>query len=235
MQNFAMDLRLSRTDTGLDGFSKRLYSSEGLIEKSRSLGLGATKIVLGYCQKSGNGTLGNFVESITQNQWLIALEKVLVSTPNVLTIKLMELDNQHPLSSSSCSLTKAVSAPSEQNAKAKMTKCGKTNSKRRKKEELQDDMLLWERLKARQPVTRSERQDERLRQWKEQVASEYDGCEALNERQIKCSCGKVFAINKMNAIKAVGKLHYTACVSRKEKNIADAKSKGQKCVTDFFQ
>ena len=40
-----------------------------------------------------------------------------------------------------------------------------------------------------------------MRQWKESVAGEYNGYEALNERKIKSSCGAVFAISKQNASK----------------------------------
>ena len=38
-----MDLRLSKEDINRAGFIKRLYTSEGLNEKSQSLDLGATK------------------------------------------------------------------------------------------------------------------------------------------------------------------------------------------------
>ena len=67
----------------------------------------------------------------------------------------------------------------------------KGGTPKRKATELQGDLLLWAKLRAGTPITRNKRQEERLRQWKESVASEYEGCEALDERKIKCACGTV--------------------------------------------
>lgn len=65
---------------------------------------------------------------------------------------------------------------------------------RRKATELQGDTLLWAKLMAGTPITRNKQQEERLRQWEESVASEYEVCEALDGRKSKCSCGTVLIL-----------------------------------------
>ena len=75
-------------------FSRRIK------HKSSKLGLGSTNVIVGYTQKSHNGTLCNFVESITNSQWEIAFEVVrsFEQTPKlILTVKVLEVDNKLPL------------------------------------------------------------------------------------------------------------------------------------------
>lgn len=108
---------------------------------------------------------------------------------------------------------------------------------RRETAELQEDTLLWAKLRAGTPITRNKRQEERLRQWKESVASEYEGCEALDERKIKCSCGTVFTINKQNAIKDVGRAHVSNCMkanTNRQKQEVESK-KLQKYWANFLK
>lgn len=76
VQNFALDVRMSKDDINKDAFISRLQFKEGLNKKSSEFGLGFTDVVIGYSQKSLNGKLRNFVESITNSQWEIAVEKV---------------------------------------------------------------------------------------------------------------------------------------------------------------
>lgn len=83
----------------------------------------------------------------------------------------------------------------------------KDGKAKRKATDLQEDMLLWAKLRAGTRITRNKRQDERLRHWKESIASEYKGCKALDVRKMKCSCKTIFTINKQNAIKDVGGAH----------------------------
>ena len=66
VQNFALDRRMSKDDINKDAFICRLRFKEGLNTKSSELGLGSTDVVVGYSQKSPNGPLCNFVESITE-------------------------------------------------------------------------------------------------------------------------------------------------------------------------
>ena len=68
---------MSKDDINKDAFICRLRFKEGLNTKSSELGLGSTDVVVGYSQKSPNGPLCNFVESITNSQWEIAVEKAM--------------------------------------------------------------------------------------------------------------------------------------------------------------
>ena len=88
--------------------------------------------------------------------------------------------------------------------------------RKRKEEEMKEDDLLWQRLKGGQDVSRSERQQQRLQHWKETVTKTYEGCQAINERSIECSCGKIFPINKLNAINDIGRAHVSKCKRQKE-------------------
>lgn len=75
-----MDLvRKSKDDINKEAFTCRLQFKEGLNTKSSELGIGSTDVVVGYSKKSPNGTLCNFVESIINNQWEIAVLKVMRS------------------------------------------------------------------------------------------------------------------------------------------------------------
>lgn len=222
IQTFALDLRMSKDDINKEGFIRRLQFREGLNTKSSELGLGSTDVVVGYSQKSPNGTLCNFVESITNSQWEIAVEKVVRSCEQApkltLTVKVVEVDDKHPLTRHTCSgptvgNSKEAPAVSPRDGQPSDESSRKKGGKsKRKAREVHEDTLLWAKLKAGTQFTRNKRQDERLRQWKENVASEYEGCEALDERKIKCFCGTVFTINKMNAIKDVGRAHVRKCM-----------------------
>lgn len=88
--------------------------------------------------------------------------------------------------------------------------------KKRKREEMEDDELLWEKLKEGEGVNRSKRQQQRLQPWKETVAKTYQGCRAINERSIQCSCGKIFSVNVLNAINDIQRSHVSKCKQRKE-------------------
>ena len=100
VQNFALDLRMSKDDINKDAFICRLRFKEGLNTKSSELGLGSSDVVVGYSQKSPNGPLCNFVESITNSQWEIAVEKAMRSceqTPKlILAVKLLEVHDNIP-------------------------------------------------------------------------------------------------------------------------------------------
>lgn len=240
MQNFALDLRMSKDDINKDAFICRLRFKEGLNTKSSELGLGSTDVVVGYSQKSPNGPLCNLVESITNSQWEIAVEKAMRSceqTPKlILTVKLLEVHDKHPLSR----LSRPNCADSPKNI-SKETSAASSHKKggkpKRKAAELQEDTLLWAKLRAGAPITRNKRQEERLRQWKESVASEYEGCEPLDERKIKCSCGTVFTINKQNAIKDVGRAHVSKCMkanANRQKQEVESK-KLQKYWANFLK
>lgn len=183
MQNFALDLRMSKDDINKGAFICRLRFKEGLNTKSSELGLGSTDVIVGYSQKSPNGPLCNFVESITNSQWEIAVETVMRSceqTPKlILTVKLLEVHGKHPLSRlSSPNFGSPKDISKETSAASSHKKGGKP---KRKAAELQEDTLLWAKLRAGTPITRNKQQEERLQKWKESVASEYEGCEALDE------------------------------------------------------
>lgn len=240
MQNFALDLRMSKDDINKDAFISRLQFKEGLNTKSSELGLGSTDVVIGYSQKSPNGTLCNFVESITNSQWEIAVEKVMRSceqTPKlILTVKVVEVDDKHPLSR--LSRPNCTGSPKDSSKGTSAASSHKKGGKaKRKATELQEDTLLWAKLRAGTQITRNKRQEERLRQWKEGVASEYEGCEALDERKIKCSCGTVFTINKQNAIKDVGRAHVRNCMkANDDRQKQEVKSKNlQKYWANFLK
>lgn len=88
--------------------------------------------------------------------------------------------------------------------------------RKRKREEMEDDELLWEKLKEGEGVNRSKRRQQRLQPWKETVAKTYQGCRAINERSIQCSCGKIFSVNVLNAITDIQRPHVSKCKQRKE-------------------
>ena len=89
---------------------------------------------------------------------------------------------------------------------------GKQSKQKRKASELEEDKLLWAKLKSGAQITRNKRQEKRLRELKEKVASQHPGCKAIDERKVECFCGKVFAINKQNAIKDVRRAHVGKCM-----------------------
>lgn len=232
---------MGKEDANKEGFIRRLQVQEGLNTKSSELGLGAINVVLGYSQKSPNGTLCNFVESITDSQWQIAVEKVLRSCEQppkvVLTVKMLEVDDKHPLSRQNCTGPTREGSKEAPVSQSKGHECNKQGKTKRKACELQEDTLLWAKLKAGKEVTRNKRQEERLRQWKENVARDYEGCEAINERTIKCFCGTLFSINKINGIKDVGRAHVKKCVTRNnERQKLEVESRNaQKCWANFFK
>lgn len=88
--------------------------------------------------------------------------------------------------------------------------------RKRKREEMEEEELLWEKLKGREGVNRSKRQQQRLQQWKDTVAKTYQGCRAINERSIQCSCGKIFPVNMLNAINDIQRPHVSKCKQRKD-------------------
>lgn len=135
-------------------------------------------LIVGYSQKSSTGSLVNFIQSITDSQWLIALEKVLRGDQRlVLTVKLVELDNTHPL-------LRVKPVDVSTGKKQCTTKSKREGKGKRKENELREDNILWNRLKNKEAVTRNARQTERLCQWKVMVAQEYEGCEAIDESVI---------------------------------------------------
>ena len=79
--------------------------------------------------------------------------------------------------------------------------------RKRQREEMEEEELLWEKLKGGEGVNRSKRQQQRLQQWKDTVAKTYQGCQAINERSIQCSCGKIFPVNMLNAINDIQRPH----------------------------
>lgn len=231
---------MTKNDINKDAFIHRLQFQEGLSKKSSELGLGSIDVVVGYSQKSPNGTLCNFVESITNSQWEIAVEKVVRScdqTPKfILTVKVLEVDDKHPLSR--FSRPTGTAPPKDSSKGTPAASSDKKGGKpKRKATELNEDTLLWAKLKAGTQITRNKRQEDRLRQWKESVASEYEGCEALDERKIKCSCGTVFTINKQNAIKDVGRAHVRKCMkANNEREKREVRSKNfQKYWANFLK
>ena len=131
----------------------------------------------------------------------------------ILTVKVVEVDDKHPLTRHTCSgptvdISKEAPAVSPRDGQPSDESSRKKGGKsKRKAREVHEDTLLWAKLKAGTQFTRNKRQDERLRQRKENAASEYEGCEALDERKIKCFCGTVFTINKTNTIKDVGRAY----------------------------
>ena len=129
-------------------------------------------------------------------------------------------------------------APQKTSQKRRLPRAYKKGGKpKRKATEFQEHTLLWAKLRAATLITRNKRQEERLCQWKASVASEYEGCEALNERKIKCSCGTVFTINKQNAIKDVGRAHVRNCMKAndtRQKQEVESK-KLQKYWTNFLK
>ena len=165
VQNFTLDLRMSKDDINKDAFICRLQFKEGLNTKSSELGLGSTDVVVGFCQKSPNGTLCNFVESITNSQWEIAVEKVMRSceqTPKlILTVKVLEVDDKHTLSR--LSRPNCTGSPKDISKGTSGASSHKKGGKpKRKATELQEDALLWAKLRAGTPITRNKRQEERL-------------------------------------------------------------------------
>lgn len=129
----------------------------------------------------------------------------------------MEICNAHPLlrhktannQNNKETLQKTPTEGKESNNKGK---------RKRKGEEMKEDDLLWQRFKGGQDVhvNRSERQQQRLQHWNETVTNTYEGRQAINERSIKCSCGKIFPINKLNAINDTGRAHISKCKRQKE-------------------
>ena len=83
--------------------------------------------------------------------------------------------------------------------------------RKRKREEMEEEELLWEKLKGGEGVNRSKRQQQRLQQWKETVAKTYQGCRAINERSIQCSCRKIFPVNMLNVINDIQRTHVSKC------------------------
>lgn len=126
--------------------------------------------------------------------------------------------------------------PQKTSQKRRLLRAKKGGKPKRKAAELQEDTLLWAKLRAGAPITRNKRQ-ERLRQWKESVASEYEGCEPLDQRKIKCSCGTVFTINKKNAIKDVRRAYVSKCMkanANRQKQEVESK-KLQKYWANFLK
>jgi len=174
VQTFATDLRFGKDDIEKQRFVIRLLTQEGLNEKSRELGLGSVNVVIGYSQRSPTGTLVNFVESIMTNQWEIALQKVLEieSSPRLyLTIKVIETDTAHSLSRPNIAKNTDFKETSQDPTATVANKESNNKGKRkRKREEMKEDELLWEKRLEGEGVNRNKRQQQRLQQWKETVA-----------------------------------------------------------------
>ena len=93
--------------------------------------------------------------------------------------KVLEVDGKHPCQDFQDRIALALQKTTQ---KGRLTaSCHRKSGKpKRKATELQKDTVLWAKLRAGTPVTsRNKRQEERLRQWEESVASEYDGCESF--------------------------------------------------------
>ena len=118
-----------------------------------------------FARNHPNGTLCNFVESITNSQWEIAVEKVMRSceqTPKlILTVKVLEVDDKHTLSR--LSRPNCTGSPKDISKGTSGASSHKKGGKpKRKATELQEDTLLWAKLRAGTPITRNKRQEERL-------------------------------------------------------------------------
>ena len=183
-------------------------------------------IEIGYAAKlpSGNLSLSSFVESLTDLQWKLALQKLYNDRNYTLLIKVIEKTDQDSLThrkpgkapftvnetirkrASNC-IAAANTASSSQEGRAK-----KSRTKALQKAELKEDEELWSKLKMGEPnPSRNSRQEERLKTWKSKVENMYRNCTVLNERLITCRCGAEFAVNKFNELAEIGRVHAMSC------------------------
>lgn len=118
-------------------------------------------VVVGYSEKSTTATLCNFVESIINTQWEIAVlvvrscEQIPKLTLDILTVKVLEVDDRHPLTifiRPKCTGSQKDSSKGTP-ATSSHTKGGKT---KRNASELKEDALLWVKLKEGTQITWNE-------------------------------------------------------------------------------
>ena len=233
-----VDLKITQGEhKDLTAFKKRLLRCEGLIERSQ-LSFSKFSIRVGYCQKSpsrqgGPPVLGVFVESVSDEQFEICMQKV-ATDPSLhqLTVKVEEEMNpffsksqnsQKPQArNESCEveITHVTSAPSTSalpkastslHAPASSTFSSLIRKRGVKRSHTQsdEDSALWSDLRNGADVVRNERQQLRLEKWKSSVAeSNSEQYEAIDERNIKCAlCKSWFTVNKFNALGDLGKNH----------------------------
>ena len=104
----------------------------------------------------------------------------------------------------------------------------KQRAKQRDQKQLETDSQLWLNLKHSYnhttPLLRTERQVKRLEDWKRKVSSRYPGCKAIDERNVKCNCGKRFQVNKFNALADIGRVHANSCLAKEASpNVSEKK------------
>ena len=89
VETFLCDVRLSENDKSLAHFKKRLWK-EGLQLRKVQLGLDNCILLVGYSKRQEGQCYNNFTESFTDEQWCIALSKVLNDYDFVITVKAVQ-------------------------------------------------------------------------------------------------------------------------------------------------
>ncbi len=195
---------------------------------------------MGYAVKlpSGNLNISSFVESINDEQWHFALRKCENDHNYSFFIKIREKTDRDSLTS------RAMKRPTEDECidsvnpvetnldkrqnDTPLATVPKKRAKPRDKKQLDSDSQPWSNLKHSYnhttTLSRNERQVKRLQDWKREVSRRYPRCEALDERNVKCICGKRFQVNKFNAFADIGRMHVNACLAKQ----ASANSSVQK-------
>lgn len=80
-ETFSIDVILSESDTNISQFKKRLLN-EGIKQRKLHLGFKNCILALGYSTRKESQNCYDFVESFTNNQWSIALAKILSNPDN---------------------------------------------------------------------------------------------------------------------------------------------------------
>lgn len=89
VETFLCDVRLSENDKSLAHFKERLWK-EGLQLRKVQLGLENWILLVGYSKRQEGQCYNNFTESFTDEQWCIALSKLLNDYDFVITVKAVQ-------------------------------------------------------------------------------------------------------------------------------------------------
>eukprot|EP00112_Aurelia_sp_Birch-Aquarium-sp1_P013360 Seg2833.2 transcript_id=Seg2833.2/GoldUCD/mRNA.D3Y31 product="hypothetical protein" protein_id=Seg2833.2/GoldUCD/D3Y31 len=216
-----LDILFADKNKSVSALKKEIYSKYGIGEKIRNLSMKECQVEIGYAIKlpSGNLNISSFVESITDEQWQFARQKCTNDRNYSFVIKIRENTDRDSLTSR---LSRAAKRPHEDECIGSVNPVEakqhiRTRAKPRDKKQLDTDSQLWSNLKPSYNHTtpvRTETQLKRLQEWKREVSSRYPSCEALDERNVKCNCGKRFQVNKFNALADIGRVHVNSCLAK---------------------
>lgn len=134
----SIDVRLSESDRSLAHFKKRLWK-EGLQLRKLQLGIDNGILLVGYSKRQEGQCFCNFTESFTDEQWCIALSKVVNNHDFVITVKVVE--------------AKVVSSVSEVQARVKPAVLALPNQPSDQSDQHNQDQVRIDRDYKEKPTT----------------------------------------------------------------------------------